>query len=449
MRSGWRNGWRCNPNPIPVHGLVRGKRPSGGGCRRRWNERLDCLRDNQQSADASPIHRNRGIRFRERSPKSHKLGKARPSDDLERERVHPPSGSSHPIQTSRNSRRHPRPVLAIGEERGRPRPQSRAWFSAAGLGATHLWIPAFARMTGERAGAIGQSAGNHRKRDRLREYANRSQARIASDKSLPPLWAYRGRLTETKHRAKPTDPFPLDGGRLGWGCRGRKPTSGGERPRHIQTANPQTTNPFPLDGGRLGWGCRGRKPASAASHPATFSQPNPRTTNPFPLDGGRLGWGCRGRKPASAAANLATRSQARVPAAANRPVAGSLGRPIFPQFQHDSFQNRIDVPKRLIIPKPQNPIPPRLQPLGSLGVVIRLRRMLTAVQFHYQVFGKAYEIHDIPSDSRLTPEFVSKQSLVSEMPPQRPFGVGGVSSESLGARGGGFRVHRLRPSPID
>ena len=35
------------------------------------------------------------------------------------------------------------------------------------------------------------------------------------------LDAYMVRLIEIKRRAKPTDPFPLYGGRLGWGCAAR------------------------------------------------------------------------------------------------------------------------------------------------------------------------------------------------------------------------------------
>ena len=37
-----------------------------------------------------------------------------------------------------------------------------------------------------------------------------------------PRWAdWRGTLTEIKRESRTTNPFPLDGGRLGWGCRGR------------------------------------------------------------------------------------------------------------------------------------------------------------------------------------------------------------------------------------
>ena len=48
--------------------------------------------------------------------------------------------------------------------------------------------------------------------------------------SLLPSRDCRGRLTEIKRRAKPTDPFPLYGGRLGWGCRGRLARVPGRKP---------------------------------------------------------------------------------------------------------------------------------------------------------------------------------------------------------------------------
>ena len=41
--------------------------------------------------------------------------------------------------------------------------------------------------------------------------AARNQIQIASDKSLPPLWAGMGRFIETKSKLKPTGPFPLYG----------------------------------------------------------------------------------------------------------------------------------------------------------------------------------------------------------------------------------------------
>ena len=51
--------------------------------------------------------------------------------------------------------------------------------------------------------------------------ANLNQPPSAAGGSPIPSWAYRGRLTEIKRESQPTDPFPLYGGRLGWGCRGR------------------------------------------------------------------------------------------------------------------------------------------------------------------------------------------------------------------------------------
>ena len=52
--------------------------------------------------------------------------------------------------------------------------------------------------------------------------AARSQLQIAVIGSLPLLWAYRGRLGETKKESRAINPFPLDGGRLGWGRGARK-----------------------------------------------------------------------------------------------------------------------------------------------------------------------------------------------------------------------------------
>ena len=44
------------------------------------------------------------------------------------------------------------------------------------------------------------------------------------------------------------------------------------------------------------------------------------------------------------------------------------------------------------------------------------------------------------SNGSLTPEFASEQLFVSEMSPERPFGVGGVFSEMFGSLGGGLGV---------
>ena len=94
----------------------------------------------------------------------------------------------------------------------------------------------------------------------------RNQARIAVNKSLPPLWAYRGRFTENKPKPKPTYPFPLYGGRLGWGCRAQARICGRDA-RAPRAANLTPEQPPPLwipafagmtDGGEWGKARMGR-----------------------------------------------------------------------------------------------------------------------------------------------------------------------------------------------
>ena len=75
------------------------------------------------------------------------------------------------------------------------------------------------------------------------KFATRNQVQTAIIGSLPPSWTYRGRFTEIRNESRATNPFPLHGGRLGWGSRGR--------PARVPAAN-KSTPIRPLRAGRLG-----------------------------------------------------------------------------------------------------------------------------------------------------------------------------------------------------
>ena len=89
---------------------------------------------------------------------------------------------------------------------------------------------------------------------------------------------------EIKHKYQPTDPFPLYGGRLGWGSAARKRGSAGGTPA-LPAADKNYAPSFP----------RKRESGGHQPRPPPEIKYKSRATNPFPLHGGRLGWGSRRR----------------------------------------------------------------------------------------------------------------------------------------------------------
>ena len=67
--------------------------------------------------------------------------------------------------------------------------------------------------------------------------------------------------------------------------------------------------------------------------------------------------------------------------------------------------------------------------------------MLAAIHLDDQPGLKGCEIHDIPFNGLLPPEFYSINPLGSQLPPQKPFSIRRPASEGFGVGGEGVLFH--------
>jgi hypothetical protein len=76
-----------------------------------------------------------------------------------------------------------------------------------------------------------------------------------------------------------------------------------------------------------------------------------------------------------------------------------------------------------MLPKTQNTKSPAVQPIAPLAIIFTLHLMLPAIDFDDEFLLKAHEIDDVPSDWRLSSEFMPKKLPPSDGLPEFAFGV--------------------------
>src|SRR4051812_18174385 len=81
------------------------------------------------------------------------------------------------------------------------------------------------------------------------------------------------------------------------------------------------------------------------------------------------------------------------------------------------FHDGIELPENLIVPESHNPEPLGVQPCRPGVILLRLRGMLTAIQFDDRFRFEANEIDDVNSDGGLPPKFAPVEAIGPEFTP--------------------------------
>ena len=75
-----------------------------------------------------------------------------------------------------------------------------------------------------------------------------------------------------------------------------------------------------------------------------------------------------------------------------------------PECLHNPLQHSFDTLHHLIVPEAQDVIASMYQESGPPSIPLRLRGMLTPIQFHDQATFRAAEVGDEGTDGMLSPE---------------------------------------------
>ena len=90
----------------------------------------------------------------------------------------------------------------------------------------------------------------------------------------------------------------------------------------------------------------------------------------------------------------------------------------------DRAKYLINIPKHLIIPKPKNPVIPRVQKRSANLIFLRELGVLSAIQLNNEAPLDRAEICEVRPDRMLTPELYPPHPAAPQMTPQDSLRVG-------------------------
>ncbi len=106
----------------------------------------------------------------------------------------------------------------------------------------------------------------------------------------------------------------------------------------------------------------------------------------------------------------------------------------FSQRHSDPFNYTVDVFHHFAIPKAQDSEPSPFEPLCPAGVFFCLFRMLPAIDFDRELFGKTGEVDDIIAKRHLATKPESIELLPAQTRPKFSFRVGLITAQFAGER---------------
>ena len=97
----------------------------------------------------------------------------------------------------------------------------------------------------------------------------------------------------------------------------------------------------------------------------------------------------------------------------------------------DGLKNAVKIFKNFVVPKPQDSIAFRLEPVGSLSIALCVLRVvvLTAVKLEDEFGVEAGEIDDVFADGHLPPKTKSIHLFAAQVMPEFSFRLGRIGSQ--------------------